>query len=129
MHDFLDNLGAQQYEKMRERNATKEEITNTCEETYGKKSLSRRNLLRLPKPKEKNSKTPSTHRKSTVPGKLKRKKLPPEEMHPFSAFPYRLEYKDGTDTRICHFECEEHRDKHIKRYKLRKGSFFIDNLT
>ena len=36
MHDFLDNLGAQQYEKMRERNATKEEITNTCEETYGK---------------------------------------------------------------------------------------------
>ena len=36
MHDFLDNLGAQQYEKMRERNATKEEIINTCEETYGK---------------------------------------------------------------------------------------------
>ena len=34
-------------------------------------------------------------------------------MHPFSAFPYRLEYKDGTDTRVCHFECEEHRDKHI----------------
>ncbi len=36
MHDFLDNLGAQQYEKMRKRNATKEEIINTCEETYGK---------------------------------------------------------------------------------------------
>ena len=82
-----------------------------------------------PKAKEKNSKTPSTRRKSTAPGKLKRKKLPPEEMHPFSAFPYRLEYKDGTDTRVCHFECEEHRDKHIQRYKLRKGSYFIDNLT
>ena len=38
MHDFLDNLGAQQYEKMRERYATKEEIINTCEETYGKKA-------------------------------------------------------------------------------------------
>ena len=38
MHDFLDNLGANQYEKMMERNATKEEITNTCEETYGKKA-------------------------------------------------------------------------------------------
>jgi hypothetical protein len=50
-------------------------------------------------------------------------------MHPFSAFPYRLEYKDGTDIRVCHFECEEHRDKHIQRYKLRKGSYFIDNLT
>ena len=36
MHDFLDNLGTQQYEKMRERYATKEEIINTCEETYGK---------------------------------------------------------------------------------------------
>ena len=82
-----------------------------------------------PKAKEKSSKTPSTRRKSTAPGKLKRKKLPPEEMHPFSAFPYRLEYKDGTDTRVCHFECEEHRDKHIQRYKLRKGSYFIDNLT
>jgi hypothetical protein len=36
MHDFLDNLGAHQYEKMRRRNATKEEIINTCEETFGK---------------------------------------------------------------------------------------------
>ena len=61
--------------------------------------------------------------------KLKRKKLPPEEMHPFTAFPYRLEYKDGNDIRICHFECEEHRDKHIKRYGLRKNQYFSDNLT
>ena len=38
MHDFLDNLGAQQYEKIMEKNATKEEIINTCEETYGKKA-------------------------------------------------------------------------------------------
>ena len=34
MNDFLDNLGAHQYEKMRKRNAIKEEIINTCEETY-----------------------------------------------------------------------------------------------
>ena len=39
MHDFLDNLGAQQYEKIMEKNATKEEIINTCEETFGKKDL------------------------------------------------------------------------------------------
>jgi len=36
MNDFLDNLGAHQYEKMRRRNATKEEDINTCEETFGK---------------------------------------------------------------------------------------------
>jgi len=36
MNDFLDNLGAHQYEKMRKCNAIKEEIINTCEETYGK---------------------------------------------------------------------------------------------
>ena len=42
MHDFLDNLGAQQYEKIMEKNATKEEITNTCEETYGKKSATKK---------------------------------------------------------------------------------------
>ena len=42
MHDFLDNLGAQQYEKIMEKNATKEEIINTCEETYGKKSATKK---------------------------------------------------------------------------------------
>ena len=36
-NDFLDNLGARQHRKIMEKNATKEEITNTCEETYGKK--------------------------------------------------------------------------------------------
>ena len=82
-----------------------------------------------PKVKEKSSKTPSTRRKSTAPGKLKRKTLPPEEMHPFSSFPYRLEYQDGTETRICHFQCEDHRTKHIQRHKLRKGTYFIDTST
>ena len=60
---------------------------------------------------------------------LKRKKLSQEEMFPFESFPFRLEYIDGNDTRICHFQCEEHRDKLINRYKLKKGSYFIDTLT
>ena len=38
VNDFLDNLGARQHRKMMEKNATKEEITNTCEETFGKKA-------------------------------------------------------------------------------------------
>jgi len=36
VNDFLDNLGARQHRKMTEKNATKEEIINTCEETFGK---------------------------------------------------------------------------------------------
>ena len=39
VNDFLDNLGARQHRKMTEKNATKEEITNTCEETFDKKDL------------------------------------------------------------------------------------------
>ena len=34
VNDFLDNLGARQHRKMTERNASKEEIINTCEETF-----------------------------------------------------------------------------------------------
>ena len=61
--------------------------------------------------------------------KTKRKELPIEDRHPFSSFPFRLEYIDGKENRICHFECEDHRTKHIQRYKLRKGKYFIDTLT
>jgi hypothetical protein len=77
--------------------------------------------------KKKVSATPK--RKAKPKAKVKRKELPIEDRHPFSSFPFRLEYIDGKENRICHFECEEHRTKHIQRYKLRKGSYFSDNLT
>jgi len=48
-------------------------------------------------------------------------------MFPFETMPFRLEYKDRNETRICHFTCEEHRAKIIERYKLRKGTYFIDD--
>ena len=73
--------------------------------------------------------TTTTPKKRKTTPRLKRKQLSPQEMHPFPTFPYRLEYQDGNDTRVCHFECEEHRTKHIQRYKLRKGKYFIDNAT
>ena len=83
-----------------------------------------------PTAKKSATKKPTTTLKAKVKSsKLKRKKLPPEEMHPFPTFPYRLEYQDGTDTRVCHFECEEHRTKHIQRYKLRKGTYYIDTAN
>ena len=107
--------------------------------TLAKKPTAKKSATRkpttTPKAKEKTSKTSSTRQKSTAPGKPKakktptRKKLSTEELHPFSEFPFRLEYQDGKDQRICHFQCEEHRDKHIARYKLRKGNYYIDNFT
>jgi len=106
----------------------KKKSSTPAKKPTAKKSATKKPTT-TPKVKEKSSKTPSTRRKSTAPGKLKRKTLPPEEMHPFSSFPYRLEYQDGTETKVCHFECEEHRTKHIQRYKLRKGTYFIDTST
>ena len=81
------------------------------------------------KPSSTPAKKPSVRKTATKKPTFKRKELPISELHPFSAFPFRLEYQDGKDKRVCHFECEQHRDKHIARYKLRKGSYFIDNFT
>ena len=78
------------------------------------------------KPVATTRKKPVVKKKEPV---LKRKELSREEMFPFESFPFRLEYKDGTETRVCHFTCEEHRTKLINRYKLRKGTYFIDDLT
>lgn len=74
-------------------------------------------------------KKPTTKKKPAVKKEpiVKRKDLPQEQMFPFEAFPFRLEYKDGTETRICHFTCDEHRTKLIERYKLRKGTYFTDD--
>ena len=85
----------------------------------------KKKVTTTPKPKTKAKPKPRTKKKP----ELKRKKLSQEEMFPFESFPFRLEYQDGNDTRICHFECEEHREKLINRYKLKKGSYFIDTLT
>ena len=81
------------------------------------------------KPLSTPAKKPLVRKTATKKPTFKRKELPIGELHPFSAFPFRLEYQDGKDKRVCHFECEEHRDKHIDRYKLRKGSYAIDNFT
>lgn len=39
---------------------------------------------------------------------------------PFDQFPWKLVHKDGNETRKCYFQSEEHRQKHIDRYKLKK---------
>jgi hypothetical protein len=44
-----------------------------------------------------------------------------EEEFPFDQFPWKLVHKEGKETRNCYFQTEEHRKKHIERYKLKKN--------
>ncbi len=86
----------------------------------------------IQKEKPKSKKKTSTLKKPTPKksSKLhKRKNLSIEDLHPFTHFPFRLEYTDRSEIRICHFVCEEHRNKHIKRYKMRKNQYYIDDFT
>ena len=51
-----------------------------------------------------------------------------EEEFPFDQFPWKLvqkEGKDNKDTRKCYFQTEEHRNKHIARYNLKKKDYTI----
>ena len=41
---------------------------------------------------------------------------------PYEGFPYRLEYTDGKDEKVCWFMCEEHLQKYIDRYKPTNAS-------
>ena len=43
-----------------------------------------------------------------------------EAEFPYDEFPWKLIYKDRTEKRTCYFQCEEHRKKHMIRYKLTK---------
>lgn len=43
-----------------------------------------------------------------------------KEDFPHLGFPYRLEYMEGADKRICFFQCENHMEKHLVRHKLNR---------
>jgi hypothetical protein len=49
------------------------------------------------------------------------KKIDLTEEFPFDSFPWKLVFKDGSETRKCYFQTEDHRDKHIERNKLKKN--------
>lgn len=42
-----------------------------------------------------------------------------KNLFPHEGFGYRLEYKDGIDSRICWFCHSSHLDKHLKRYDIK----------
>ena len=40
------------------------------------------------------------------------------DLFPYENHPYRLEFGEGKNATICWFECEEHLQKHVIRYKI-----------
>lgn len=38
---------------------------------------------------------------------------------PHMGFPIRLEYQDGKEKKTCWFQCQNHLDKHLTRYKIK----------
>ena len=43
-----------------------------------------------------------------------------EVEYPYDGFPWKLIHNERGEKRSCYFQCEEHRKKHITRYKLTK---------
>lgn len=48
------------------------------------------------------------------------------EMFPYEKFGYRLEFGEKKNATICWFECHEHLQKYLERYKLDKRTIKID---
>jgi hypothetical protein len=47
-------------------------------------------------------------------------------LFPYEKFGYRLEFGEKKNSTICWFECQEHLDKYLERYKLDKRTIKID---
>jgi hypothetical protein len=48
------------------------------------------------------------------------------ELFPYETFPIRLQFGEVKNPTICHFQCQEHLDKYLERYKLDKRTTRID---
>jgi hypothetical protein len=48
------------------------------------------------------------------------------ELFPYEKFGYRLEFGEGKNSTICWFECEEHLQKYLERYRLDGKTTKID---
>ena len=47
-------------------------------------------------------------------------------LFPYEKFPIRLQFGEKKQVTICWFECEEHLQKHLNRYKIDKRTIQID---
>ena len=48
------------------------------------------------------------------------------ELFPYETLPIRLEFGEKKNITVCHFQCQEHLDKYLDRYKLDKRTIKID---
>jgi hypothetical protein len=48
------------------------------------------------------------------------------EQFPYETFPIKLQVKEGKGIAVCFFQCDEHLQKHLERYKLDKKDIKID---
>jgi hypothetical protein len=48
-----------------------------------------------------------------------------QDLFPHSGFPVRLEYQDGKEHKICWFQCQNHLEKHLTRYKIKAKDAII----
>jgi len=48
------------------------------------------------------------------------------DLFPYEKFGYRLEFGEKKNITVCWFECQEHLDKYLERYKLDKRTLKID---
>jgi len=47
-------------------------------------------------------------------------------LFPYETFPIRLEYGEKKNPTVCYFQCKEHLQKHVEKYKLDKRTIKID---
>jgi len=47
-------------------------------------------------------------------------------LFPYETFPIRLEFGEKKNATICHFQCDEHLQKYLERYKLDKRTIKLD---
>ena len=48
------------------------------------------------------------------------------DLFPYEKFGFRLEFGEKKNTTVCWFECNEHLQKYLERYKLDKRTIKID---
>jgi len=101
----------------------KAKTTPVRKKTATKPKVSATKTTTKPRPK----KNPvATKKKPVVVTKPQYVEASNDEEYPHDMFPWKLVYKDRTEKRTCYFQCEEHRKKHLTRYKLdKKDILFI----
>ena len=63
----------------------------------------------------------TTRKRNAKETEIKWTKSKDAKLFPWTSFPWRLE--DRKENKVCHFQCYEHAEKYIRRYKLEKKDY------